>query len=81
MKYVYLGHMLKKNCSIKEELHCPIRAGWAAHNRLTNILESKLIPMSLKRKAFNQCIIPTMTYAAETWSLTEAQATQLQTTQ
>ena len=80
-KYVHLGHLLEKNHSIKEELHCYTRAGWAAYNRLSNILESKPIPMILKRKAFNQCIIPTMTYATETWSLTKAQATQLQTAQ
>ncbi len=28
------------------------------------------IPVCLERKAFNQCIIPTVTYAAETWTLT-----------
>ena len=57
MKYVYLGHLLEKNHSIKEELHCCIRAVWAAYNRPSNILESKPILMSLKRKAFNQCVI------------------------
>ena len=76
MKYVYLGHLLEKNHSIKE-LHCCLRAAWAAYNRLLNIQESKPILMNLKRKAFNQCIIPAMTYATEKWSLTKAQAAQL----
>ena len=64
--------------SIKEEPHCHIRAGWPAYNRLSNILESKPIPMSPKRKSSNQCIITAMTYTVETWSLTKAQAAQLQ---
>ena len=28
------------------------------------------IPMNLKRKVFDQCILPTMTYGAETWAVT-----------
>jgi hypothetical protein len=28
------------------------------------------IPLSLKRKAFDQCILPVLSYGCETWSLT-----------
>ena len=29
-------------------------------------------PICLKRKLYNQCILPAMTYASETWPMTEA---------
>ena len=29
------------------------------------------LPLCLKKKVFNQCILPTMSYAAETWTLSK----------
>ena len=37
--------------------------------------------MSLRRKVYNQCVLPTMTYGSETWSLTKYLETKLQTAQ
>ena len=39
------------------------------------------MPMRLKRKAFNECILPVMTYGCETWSLSNTQLKKLVTTQ
>ena len=39
------------------------------------------MPMRLKRKAFNGCILPVMTYGCETWSLSNTQLEKLVTTQ
>ena len=39
------------------------------------------LPMSLKRKIFNQCVLPAMTYGCQTWSLTKALAKKLETSQ
>ena len=41
MKYVYLSHLLEKNHSIKEELHCHIRLGCAAYKILKHAREQK----------------------------------------
>ena len=35
-----------------------------------DVLKSKL-PICLKRKVYNQCVIPAMTYGCETWKLTK----------
>ena len=35
------------------------------------ILQNKEMPNNLKRRVFNQCIIPTMTYGCQTWTLTK----------
>ena len=37
--------------------------------------------MSLKRKVFNQCVLPAMTYGCQTWSLTKALVKKLETSQ
>ena len=36
---------------------------------------------SLKRKVFNQCVLPAMTYGCQTWSLTKALVKKLETNQ
>ena len=37
--------------------------------------------MSLRRKMYNQCVIPTMTYGSETWTTTKQLEQKLRTTQ
>ena len=37
------------------------------------------LPMSLKRKVFNRCVLPAMTYLCQTWSLTKALVKKLET--
>lgn len=68
--YIYLGQMLSldKNAQ-KEEIKRRIRLGWAAFNKLEDVLKGKL-PMSLKRRVYDQCVLPVMTYGCETWTLT-----------
>ena len=39
------------------------------------------VPMRLKRKAFNECILLVMTYGCEIWSLSNTQLEKLVTTQ
>ena len=38
------------------------------------------IPLCLKAKIFNQCIIPAMTYGCETWTLTNIMINRLRVT-
>ena len=45
------------------------------------ILFKSNIPNSLKKKLHNQCIIPAMTYACETWNMTKAMERKLAATQ
>ena len=48
-----------------------IQCGWKVFNDNKFLLKSD-IPITLKRKLFNQCILPAMTYACETWTMTKA---------
>ena len=46
-------------------------------SKLSHILRSELT-MCLKQKVFNQCILPTMTYTLETWTLTKHMKTRME---
>lgn len=79
--YVYLGHEIRitrdnQTCELKRR----ITLSWAAYGRLSHVFRAK-IPISLKRKVFDQCILPVLTYGAETLTLTTASARKLRTTQ
>ena len=68
--YVYLGQrftLIEKNQD--NEIRRRIKAGWQAYGTRSIIMKGTL-PTCLKRKVFNQCILPAMTYGAETWTLT-----------
>ena len=45
-------------------------AGWAAYAKHRDIFKSNLA-ICLKRQLYNSCVLPAMTYGAETWTLTK----------
>lgn len=45
------------------------------------IFKNEEISMAIKRKLFNTCIVPVLTYGCQIWSLTEAQSKKLETYQ
>ena len=69
--YVYLRqhYSLKENNQDKE-IQRRIMAGWAAYARHRDIFTSNLA-ICLKRQVYNSCVLPAMTYGAETWTLTK----------
>ena len=79
--YVYLGQMVTKDHDQIQEMKRRIGQGWSAFCKLDNIMRDKNVPMRLKRKVFNECILPVMTYGCETWSLSNTQLEKLVTTQ
>ena len=54
--------------------------GWSAFGKQSSVMKSNL-PISLKRKVYNQCILPVLTYGSETWSLTKVLERKLQSAQ
>ena len=71
-QYKYLGQTIALEDRTANEVQNRIKAGWAVFGKYREILQNKELPNCLKRKVFNQCIIPTMTYGCQTWSLTKA---------
>ena len=71
-RYAHLGQMMTKDHHYVQDTKRRIGRGWSAFGNLDNIVRDKNVPMRLKRKAFNECILPVMTYGCETWSLSVA---------
>ena len=63
--YKYLGHEIRigrdnQTCKIKRR----IGLAWTAYGKLKHIFRSD-IPLCLKRRVFDQCILPVMIYSSE----------------
>ena len=68
------------NCDMMEEINHRVKLAWSALGRSCAILKGSL-PLCLKKKIFDQCILPILTYTAETWTLTKRAIRKLQVTQ
>ena len=69
--YVYLGqHYSLKEKNQDKEIQRRIMAGCAAYAKHGDIFKSNLA-ICLKRQVYNSCVLPAMTYGAETWTLTK----------
>ena len=60
-EYNYLGQILKLTRDNEHEIKRRITLGWKAFGRQSKIMKSSL-PICLKRKVYNQCVLPTMIY-------------------
>ena len=57
-----------------------IGLAWAAFGRLRGVFKSD-IPISLKREVFGQCVLPVLTYGAETKTLMKRGVSKIRVTQ
>ena len=80
-KYKYLGQTTYLRETTKEEIKCRIRAGWSCFGRNREVFLDDEMPMSLRRQVFDQCVLPSMTYGCQTWSLTKEMGQRLRTAQ
>ena len=79
-RYVYLGKMVTKDHHQIQEMKRRIGQEWSVFCKL-NIMQDKNVPMRLKRRAFNECVLPVMIYGCETWTFTSTLLEKLVTTQ
>ncbi|XP_042865863.1 uncharacterized protein LOC122249230 [Penaeus japonicus] len=74
----YIRQLITANSTSKEqEIKRRITIGWQAFGRASTISKNKDISLILKRQVYNQCILPTVTYGAETWNLTKKEMLKL----
>lgn len=81
-EYIYLGHKIKLGKD-NQRAEIPRRIGmsWTAFRKLRFILTNKDVPINLKTKVYNTCVLPVTTYGLETMTLTKESARKLQRTQ
>ena len=68
-EYKYLGQTLSSTDTIDLEIATRIRSAWRCFGKYREIFLDNSMPMCLKKKVFEQCLIPTLTYGCETWPL------------
>ena len=68
--YIYLEQKYcTRNKNQDKEIQTRITAGWTAFAKHSDIFMDN-IGTCLKRQIYNSCVLPAMTYGAETWALT-----------
>ena len=79
--YAYLGqHFSPKEKKQDKEIQRRTMAGSAAYDTHRDIFKSNLA-ICLKRQVYNSCVLPAMTYGAESWTLTKQAQHKLATAQ
>eukprot|EP00795_Rhopilema_esculentum_P008762 gene8762-biopygen9749 len=77
----YLGRLLTPGNEMAKEIDERVTSAWKRFGQYSTFLRDQRMPMCLKRKIMNTVILPSMTYGAETWSLTNCQRQKLAVTQ
>jgi hypothetical protein len=80
-EYKYLGRLLTPGNEMAKEIDERITSAWKRFGQYSTFLRDQRMPMCLKRKIMNTVILPSMTYGAETWSLTKRHRHKLAVTQ
>ena len=80
-EFKYLGQTTHLKDTTKEEIYARIRAAWSCFGKNKEILQDKQLPISLKKQVMDRCILPTMTYGCQTWSLNKQTTNKLRTAQ
>lgn len=70
-EYIYLGQTISHEDQTTKEITRRIVNGWKKYWSLKEIFKCNEFSMSIKRKVFNTCVLPVITYGCETWSLTK----------
>ena len=66
--YKYLGQTTAIEKRPRQEVSRRIKAEWSVFRKYREIFLDRHIPMSLKRKAFNQCVLPAVAYGFQALS-------------
>ena len=64
--YIYLEQQISMNLSKEDKIKRRITLGWQAFGRAISTFKNNKIPLVLKRRVYNQCILPKVTYGAKT---------------
>lgn len=80
-EYTYLGQIISPTNDTLKETQNRVDIAWKRYWSLKEITKNQSIPMKLKSKVFNSCILPTMTYGCQTWAPTLQNTKKLQTCQ
>ena len=67
----YRSETVKMLDNIRKEVLIRIKAGWCCFNLCKEILCDSKVSFIQRKRIFNQCVLPTMTYGCDTWNITK----------
>lgn len=70
-EYIYLGQLISPTKTMHKEIDRRIANTWKRYWSLSEVMKDKGMPIKAKRKVYNMCILPCLTYGCQTWALTE----------
>lgn len=69
-EYIYLGQLISIKDQYTKEIDRRISNTWKRYWSLKEIVKNETVPMSVKSKLYNTCILPCLTYGCQTWPVT-----------
>ena len=79
--FCYLGDVIGMDGSADLAVEARIRSGWNKYREMSPILQGKFVSWKLKGRVYDSCVRKCMTYACETWPLTQANLNRLLSTE
>ena len=79
-EYTFLGQMIAFEQRLNKEFQARRKKAWKIYWALRQIFKSKM-QLASKIRILDSCIIPSLMYGAQTWSLTKSQAKSFHVTQ
>lgn len=70
-EYTYLGQIISPKDLTTKEVENRTSIAWKRYWSFKEIMKNPCIPINAKKRVFNSCILPSMTYGCQTWSLTK----------
>ena len=80
-EYKYLGQIITPTGDLQKEINNRIKSSWGAFKKIESVLTSENISKTTKSNLFNSNVLPSLTYASETWNTTLKSEKKLVTTQ
>ena len=77
-EFIYLGQLISMDRNgEKKEVRRRMKGAWCAFMNNRAFYVNRSVEMKLKRKLFNQTVVPAALYASETWATTKEAAKRL----
>ncbi|CAG4949079.1 unnamed protein product [Colias eurytheme] len=73
-EYTYLGQIIAPENQMQKEINIRINKAWKRFWSLKEVMKNPHMPLKDKTTVFNSCILPSLTYGAQTWALTSKQS-------
>ncbi|CAH2236653.1 jg16480 [Pararge aegeria aegeria] len=80
-EYFYLGQIISPKDLTSKETYNRKQQACKGYWSLKDIFKHPLMPTKAKKRIFDSCILPIMTYGCQTWSLTKQNMHKLETCQ